>query len=283
MNNRPFTIRILVAEGVADGLRFVEKSNWVGHAIICPRGRYPQVKKRDEFANSGVYILVGRETDDVAQTLYIGEAETVRDRLDSHYAKKDFWQQAVVFTTKGDPLNKAEVQYLEARLVELAKKHNRCVLDNANQPNRPGLSAADEAEVEGYLHEMLSLLPVIGVDVFDAPERIDEGDRTYTWQGTGWTAKGYETSAGFAVSAGSIARAEVVPSMDTYRKSRDRLIERQLLVPCDEGLRLTDDHEFNSPSEAATVFAGRNTNGREAWLDAEGVSLKEHQQREAES
>ena len=38
----------------SDGLRLVEKSNWVGLGIICPRGRYPEVKRREEFAGSNV-------------------------------------------------------------------------------------------------------------------------------------------------------------------------------------------------------------------------------------
>lgn len=69
-NPRPFNIRILVAEGMPDGLRLVEKSNWVGLGIICPRGRYPEVKKRAEFSGSGVYILVGSEGEGEYPMLY---------------------------------------------------------------------------------------------------------------------------------------------------------------------------------------------------------------------
>ncbi|MFP4029570.1 MAG: hypothetical protein ACLFWL_17465 [Candidatus Brocadiia bacterium] len=58
---RPFKIQIFVAEGMPDGLRFVEKSNWIGLGIVCPRGRYPAVKEREEFFRSGVYLLVGQD------------------------------------------------------------------------------------------------------------------------------------------------------------------------------------------------------------------------------
>ena len=77
---RPFKIQIFVAEGVPDGLRIVEKSNWIGQGIVCPRGRWPHVKSRSDFDKSGVYILVGRDGEDDRPTLYIGEAETVRSR-----------------------------------------------------------------------------------------------------------------------------------------------------------------------------------------------------------
>ncbi len=284
-NPRPFNIRIFVAEGVPDGLRFVEKSNWVGLCIICPRGRYSQVKKREEFSRSGVYLLVGSEGDDNRPTLYIGEAETVGARLDSHHANKDFWQQAVVFTTKGDPLNKAEVQYLEARLVELASATKRCRLDNANVPKRPGLSEADEAQVEGYLDEMLSLLPVLGINAFERADVASPGRISYYLKAKECDAKAFETNTGFAVSAGSLARGSTVPSMKEHALSffnkRAQLIDDGVLVPSEEGLRFSVDHEFPSVSQAAAIVLGRNANGRIEWKDAKGVTLKEHQEWEA--
>lgn len=280
---RPFNIKIFVAEGLPDGLRLVEKSNWIGQGIVCPRGRYPKVKKREEFSRSGVYILVGREDDEDRPTLYIGEAETVRTRLDSHHANKDFWSVAIVFTTKGDPLNKAEVQYLEARLVELANEKKRCRLDNGNVPNRPGLSESDQAQIEGYLDEMLSLLPVLGINAFESAKAASPGMRIYHLKGNGWDATGFETSGGFAVREGSIARLKTVPSMRNYLKTRDRLIADGVLAKVEKGYRFTVDHEFSSPSQAAAVITGRNTNGRKEWKDSKSVSLKEHQKQEAKS
>ena len=281
---RPFNIRIFVAEGMPDGLRLVEKSNWVGLGIICPRGRYAAVKKRAEFSGSGIYILVGQEGEDGRPTLYIGEAEKVRNRLDSHYAKKDFWQQAIIFTTKGDPLNKAEVQYLEARLVERASKLKRCQLDNANNPQRPGLSEADEAEVAGYLDEMLSLLPVLGIDAFEKTEAPTTDQRIYYLKGKECKGTGFETNNGFAVASGSLARSSIVPSLVGHRfaEVREQLIKDGVIVATEGKLKFSADHEFPSPSQAAAVLMGRNANGRTEWKDADGVSLKEHQEREAE-
>jgi hypothetical protein len=282
-NPRPFNIRIFVAEGLADGLRLVEKSNWVGLGVICPRGRYAAVKQREEFTASGVYILTGSDDQSDLPLVYIGEAETVRSRLDSHYAKKEFWQQAIVFTTRGDPLNKAEVQYLEARLVELATTHKRCRLDNANTPQRPTLSEADQAQVEGYLDEVLSLLPVLGVLAFESTGAPAADRQTFNWNGTGWSARGFETNTGFVVLKGSIARDSTVPSMSFGLKNRQSLIDNGIIAANDEGLLFTVDHEFSSPSQAATIVAGRNTNGREAWKDDRGITLKEYQQREADA
>ena len=59
--------------------------------------------------------------------------------LDSHAKNKDFWTHGVAFTSKDQSLNKAHVQPLEARLVQLATEAKRCELDNANIPQVPSL------------------------------------------------------------------------------------------------------------------------------------------------
>jgi hypothetical protein len=52
----PFSLRIFVADGDPDGLRIVDKSNWIGKALVFPRALLPQVKARPELAQTGVYL-----------------------------------------------------------------------------------------------------------------------------------------------------------------------------------------------------------------------------------
>ena len=47
----PFSLPIFVA----DGLRIVDKSNWIGKALVFPRALLPQVKARPELAPTDVY------------------------------------------------------------------------------------------------------------------------------------------------------------------------------------------------------------------------------------
>jgi hypothetical protein len=39
----------------------------------------------------------------------------------------------------------------------------------------------------------------------------------------------------------------------------------------------TKDHEFNSPSSAASAVAGGGTNGLRAWKYADGTSIKDRE------
>ncbi len=276
-NRRPFKIEIFVAEGLPDGLRLVKKSNWIGQGIVCPRGRYSEAKKRDEFSRSGVYLLVGQDGEELPK-LYVGEAERVKSRLDLHYANKDFWQQAIVFTTKGTVLNKAQVKYLESRLLALARACGRAKLQNAVKSHPPSLSEADQAEMDGYLDELLSLLPVLGVPFFERDETPSGDRKIYRVMGPGCKATGFETNTGFTVQKGSLAREATVPSMKAkargYYRQRQELIDGRVLEKQSDGYRFTKDWLFGSPSAAASVCLGRAANGLVEWKDESGITLK---------
>jgi hypothetical protein len=276
--NKGFSIRIFLPEGAPDGLRIIEKSNWSGRGVVCPRPLLPTAKGRPEFGKAGAYVLIGPSEGSDVPRVYIGEGDPVRPRLEQHFAKKDFWTSAVFFTSKDDNLNKAHVQYLEARLVQLAGEAKRSESDNANTPDRPSLSEADTADVEGFLDEMLLCFPVLGVTVFERPQAITPSDRLLYVTAKGIHGRGYESPQGFTVLAGSQAVAHEVTSIHGFLSDlRRSLLTRGILQPDGEGLVLTQDYTFNSPSTASGVLLGRSSNGRTEWKNAEGVSLKELQ------
>jgi len=106
----PFTIRVFVADGNPDGVRLVDRLNWTGVGVVFPRDQWSTARNRVELGRTGVYILVGyKEGDEDLPTLYIGEGDVVRDRIDNHAQAKDFWEHAYVFTTSNSGLNKARV------------------------------------------------------------------------------------------------------------------------------------------------------------------------------
>ena len=96
----PIRLRIFVADDEPDGLRIVDKSNWIGKALVFPRALLPQVKARPVLAQTGVYLLLGPRPDGEGDMLYVGEGDPIRPRLESHYAQKDFWTRAIGFITR---------------------------------------------------------------------------------------------------------------------------------------------------------------------------------------
>lgn len=284
-NHAPFGINIFVVEGRPDGMKIIQKTNWDGLGIVCPRGRYPFVKSRNEFELSGVYILYGYDDHHDRLMIYVGETETIRNRLDSHFANekdKKFWQRVIIFTRHNTtPLHKTCTEFLEARLVQRAKEVGRCQIENNNTPKEPTLSEMDNATMTTYLSEMLSLLPIIGIHVFD-PVMAENSSKTYYFTGKEWDAQGYPTSNGFAVKKDSHVRKKPVKSFMSFsHNKRNALLDGNILILKDKCLRFDRDYDFNSPSEAASIVSGKNENGRMVWKDEEGTTLKEHQEIEA--
>jgi hypothetical protein len=58
------TIRIFLADGEPTGILLAEASNWTGEVIVAPRSQLDQLSKREEVRRTGVYLLVGPDSDD---------------------------------------------------------------------------------------------------------------------------------------------------------------------------------------------------------------------------
>jgi len=271
----PYSIKIFLPDGDPDGLRLIEKSNWTGIGIVFSRSGYKEALKREEFQRTGVYVLVGSSEGSSLPTIYIGEGDPVRPRLDSHYAKKDFWNWGVFFVTSNQSLNKAHVKYLESRLIQRAKDVKQCNLDNANDSSKPNLSEADMADMESFIQDMLKVFPLVGLSIFEKPEQVVEERELLYIKAKGIIAKGYETSSGFVVLKGSESVINEVPSIHDYLTSlRSDLIKKGVLQAKDGHYVFTENYLFSSPSTAAGVVESRNSNGRICWKDSTGKTLK---------
>ncbi|GAB3198145.1 GIY-YIG nuclease family protein [Geodermatophilus arenarius] len=294
---RGVSIRIYLADGKPQGLRVVDRAGWTGTCLAFARADYGEARLRDELRRSGAYVLIGPQEDGRRPSrVYIGEGDEVRTRLDSHHREKDFWTHGYVLTTKDDSLNKAHVRYLEARLLHLAAEADAAVRENGTLPPVPRLGESEEADLEWYLDTTLTLLPLVGVTIFDVvkdrPAEVDHstGARDesplegveYFLQADLTEATARDDSRGFAVLAGALGRSEAKVMTPSYKEARDRLIAERVLVPHgDKQLRLTKTYLFDSPSQAASVLAAGSKNGRDAWRDAQGRTLKQNQERVA--
>ena len=283
----PFSLRIFVVDGDPDGLRVIDRSNWNGKALVFPRSLLPTVKQRPEFTQTGVYLLVGPRPVGEGEMLYVGEGDPVRPRFENHYAQKDFWTRGVFFVAGDGQLNKAHVQFLESRLIQRARDAKRMPLDNGNSPTEPTLSDPDRAYVEVFLDHMLGMLPVLGVHAFEmvAASTSTTAVVDLICKGKGVTARGYESTQGFIVKAGSEAVVEEVPSMKEYVRGsydlRQDLKKNGVLKLQGDRLVFTQDYPFSSPSTAADVVLGGSVNGRKVWKDAKGQTLKDLQEKQA--
>ena len=100
-----FTLRMFVPDGDPEGVRFIDRMNWTGLGIVFPRSKWPEVRNREEFGRTGVYILTGySEEDEDLPMVYVGQADGVKSRIDFHGQQKDFWDTGIVFVSNSGAL-----------------------------------------------------------------------------------------------------------------------------------------------------------------------------------
>ena len=273
------TIKLFLVHEDAKRLRTAELSNWTGKAVAGPRSELDGVLTRDEAGKSGIYFLSGTDSESGKPAVYIGEAESIRDRLRVHL-DKDFWNHVLFFISKDENLTKAHVRYLEGRLIEQAKAAGRAKVMNS-QLGGSKLPESDREDMEIFLQRIQQLMPVLGADALVpiGSTPTDHIERQLLFcEIKGLKATGHLTPTGIVVLKGSQAVLKERASAHQYPytlAARRRLIEDGTLVENGGHFTFARDSEFSSPSAAATVVHGGSANGLRAWKNKDGKTLKE--------
>lgn len=114
-------INLFLMDGDASGRIKCTLANWTGVAYKIPRTGIEKCKNREDLKWSGVYFLFGVSDDTGENIAYIGQAgirkngEGILYRLMEHKRNpdKDYWTEAVVFTTSNNSFGPTEISYLE--------------------------------------------------------------------------------------------------------------------------------------------------------------------------
>jgi len=274
------TIRIYLVDGVPNGILTAEIINWTGKFIVAPRARLGDLAKRDEATRTGVYFLSGADPENATRDrVYIGEADNVLKRLVSHDQdeSKDFWTRAALVISKDENLTKAHGRYLESRLIDMAMRAGRASLANGTAPSCPVMPEPDVADMEFFLEQAQMILPILGFNVLQPKPEIREvphgevASPLFVLAEVGVDAKAREIDGEFVVLKDSSARKQGVPSWTSYKSLREQLLHDAKIAEGDapDFLVFTEDVAFSSPSAAAAVVLGRNTNGRRVWKTAD--------------
>ena len=268
-------VKLFLFDGTPNGRWRCELSNWTGVAYKIPRTMVKESETREELASPGVYFLFGYDEDKDRPLVYIGEAESIIKRLKQHLDKKDFWNEVIVFISKGADLNKAHIKYLEYSFYTLAKETGRYSIDNSNTPTCSSISEAEEAEMEEFIYNAKILVNALGHKVFEGYEENqavepDQDVIFYLSAGSG-KACGKRTSNGFLLLKGSSiyhnAAASLRPGL---RRRVEEAKENGEIV--DDVLQV--DKLFSSSSTAGSFVAGYNVSGPLMWKDDQGRPLK---------
>lgn len=278
--NKSATIKLFLPFGDAKGVRTAEISNWSGKSIAAPRSDLEHFLAREELAHPGVYILLGVDPESGKPLAYIGEAESVSDRVKQHKSK-DYWNAAIAFVSKDENLTKSHIRYLEGRLIQIANVIGRYRIAN-NQASGSKLPESDLNDMEVFLERITQLLPVLGSELLTPVVAVVQpagAPSMLVCKMKGAIANGTRTPNGFVVLKGSTAVKQLRDSAKTNGpwiiSLRNELLESGSLVEQGEFLVFTKDVEFSSPSAAAAIIHAGNAAGPLAWKDSSGKTLKE--------
>ena len=278
------TIQLFLVDGKPTGLRKATIHGWTGVVLVSSQSTFASLTSREEVDRTGVYVLTGPDPDQQGMTrVYIGSANSVRERIKKSAKDREFWETAIAVTTSDDDLSKGHAEYLEAQLIEMTVQAGRVTYDNGTQPDasRRRLPEADKANMEQFLANLRVILPVIGLDMLKPQPRavtqtakpVEErttGDVQFEIRHkSGVQATAVEEDGEFIVLEGSEALTDTDYAKNSYERLKDQLIQTGVLVP-DQAttgkLRFAKPWPFSSPSAAGAVVLDRNTNGRTRWF-----------------
>lgn len=261
------TIEMYFVDGTADGLVFAELLGWNGKAIKISRKQLKDCK-REELQEVGVYFLFGKNEED-EPSVYIGEAENLRERLMQHYRNKEFWTTAIAFI--GDDLNKAFVRFLEDRLTKLARDAKRFNVETQNTYAKTKIKENHEIAMEDFIEKIAILLPALGYDVLTPLVSSDERNKDLFFLRKGSVeAVGKITEEGFVVYSGAKMNEKVSPNS---KRNIPKLRDKYKSVV--SNYSTVEDILFSSPSAAAKFLLGYGVSGPANWANKDGKTIKE--------
>lgn len=286
------SINLFLMDGDANGRMKCTLANWTGVAYKIPRTELDRCKERDDLKQSGVYFLFGKTEDTDEDVVYIGQAgarkngEGILNRLQEHKRnpEKDYWTEAIVFTTSNNSFGPTEISYLENRFCGLATQAKRYVVKNGNDPTPGNITEEKESELEEFIDNAKIIMGTLGHKVFvpiiipttvsttDVPATLttDVSDEILYFDHSGVKATGRRTSEGFVVFKGSQITAKLTKSCpDPTLRNREKYTDK-----IDANFYLMEDILFTSPSSAASFIGGASLSGNATWCNADGITLK---------
>lgn len=293
MATRGKSINLFLMDGDPSGRIKCTLANWTGVAYKIPRTELEKCKGRDDLSQSGVYFLFGTSDQTGESVVYIGQAgvrkngEGILYRLQEHKRNpdKDYWTEAVVFTTSNNSFGPTEISYLENRFTNLALAAKRYEIKNGNDPTLGNITEEKESELEEFLDYAKIVMGTFGHKVFEplAENKLEQDSpsssavdsallhmkRKSRKSGQTIEADCRQTVEGFVVLKGSHIELNDSDSIPPGIK------EARQKAAIDESGILQEDVLFKSPSYAAAFVIGGHANGLTEWKTEDGKTLKE--------
>jgi hypothetical protein len=289
MATRGKSINLFLMDGESTGRIKCTLANWTGIAYRIPRTSLDLCKERDDLKQSGVYFLFGTSDQTGNNVVYIGQAGSRKNgegllyRLQEHKRNpdKDYWTEAVVFTTSNNSFGPTEISYLENRFCGLALAAKRYDVKNGNDPTHGNITEEKESELEEFVDYARIVMGTLGHKVFepivssksieDIEKHSEVEEPILFFNRANHNASGRRTSEGFVVFKGST----IVPNLQKSCPENVIKLRERYKSKIDDNHILLEDVLLSSPSAAASFVGGSSLSGNVMWKTEGGITLKD--------
>jgi predicted GIY-YIG superfamily endonuclease len=137
------------------------------------RDAYFRLRKQSEglqLSTAATYILYGSyfdRSEEDRRKLYVGKTKDPKQRGDAHEREKDFWTDALVFTSSGPWMNSAHAGAIEKQFIEWVRDANRYIVTNGSIAGEEPLGPYDQAMLDMFIGEVRGIMQMAGIDVFE--------------------------------------------------------------------------------------------------------------------
>lgn len=281
---RGITISNHLSNGDPEGVIFSYMSNWSGQAIKIPRNLFAQSGSLPELQRPGVYFLLGESLENPDDKLvYIGEANNLFERVSYQLRdiEKSFVETIVCFCSQTETLTVSHTKYLEKKIIGHVSKSSSYRITNRKDGNAINLPRMVQDEMDTFFDNMRIVLPTLGYSLLHIENTLSIGKGApksdlFSLDVGGHKAKARLVPSGIEVQKGSEMKIEETPSLSgSYSNLRKTLLQNEIIKALNGKYIFVENYEFTSPSTAAAVILGYSVNGRVAWKNDQGKSLKD--------
>lgn len=292
---RQATITIQLLDARATGRVKCWMTNRTFRVYVIPRSLVEESTSITELSYPGVYILYGNGED--GEQVYIGQANVrsntkgLLGRIAEHKRKPDksFFTKAILITAGENQHGATELNFLEQQLYLRANQADRAQVMNANTPGAGAISEENRLSVMDYLEDVETTIGALGYRFLtplasaapssEQTQTRETSQQVFMLKREDVDAIAEVTDEGFVLRQGSVIR--VSEKNKTMPPAVRKLRAKHRSAISSEG-EVMRDILFTSPSGAAQFVLGYSINGREAWVNAQGTTIKQMEESESE-
>lgn len=274
-------LSLIIKDGNINGIIKCTIDEWIGVCYKIPRNKLKEASKLEYINNTGIYILFGDDENTGKKIAYIGESRHLYKRILEHNRNKDFWNECLIFTTINDSLNTGHIVSIEEKLIKEGKIVSRYIIKNDKKGSSSIITDGDDIIATKFIERIKTLTSIFGYKVFESllkHEELNNNNNLLYLNNNGINyAKGLITDEGFVILKGS----KIKPEISEYiSKSLINYCNRERSSDDIENGIFINNHLCSSPSMAAVIILGRNSNGYNEWKNKDGKTLREIIERE---